>query len=283
MTQVKIVTDSSARLSATEINDLDITVVPLTVMIDGTVYADGETITGPEFMDKMAAAEALPKTSQPALGVFVDKYDELTATDEDVQILSIHMTDALSGTVHSAEQAGQISKGDVVAIDSQMTDRALGFQVITAAKMAKEGASRDEIIAAINDVRDHTKLYLTVPALDNLVAGGRLNKAVGFIGGFLNIKVVLEVIDGKITIAAKGRGMKVINKAYQDFYAEMATHGSIKRVGLSHAGNLEDALMVKEEIKQRFPDAEIFVDQTSPIIATHTGVGALAVIYEFGE
>lgn len=282
MAQVKIVTDSSIQLSAQEIKDLDITVVPLTVMIDGTVYTDGVTIKRNEFMTKMAEAEALPKTSQPSLGAFVDVYDDL-AKNGDVEILSLHMMEAISGTVHAAEQAGQMAKAKVVAIDTESTDRSMAFQVITAAKMAQAGHTMDEIIAAIEKIRAQTKLFLTVPSLDNLVAGGRLNRAVGFIGGFLNIKVILEVVKGQITIASKGRGMKVINKAYEDMFADMKSHAEIKRVGISHAGAEEVATELKARMREFMPDVEIYVEQTSPIIATHVGPGTIAIMYEFGD
>lgn len=283
MTQVKIVTDSSVQLSAQEIEDLDIKVVPLTVMIDGTVYSDGVTIERNEFMTKMENADALPKTSQPALGTFVDVYDDLYAKDENVEILSLHMMEAISGTIHAAEQAAQIAKANVTTLDTQVTDRAMGFQIIIAAKMAKEGKSVTEIIQAINDIRDHTKLYLTVPSLDNLVAGGRLNRAVGFVGGFLNIKVVLEVIKGKINIAAKGRGMKVINKHFDDIIEDMKNRKSLKQIGISYAGAKDEAIKLKDRMQEFAPDLDIYVNQTSPIIATHVGKGTVAVMYEYGE
>lgn len=284
MTQVKIVTDSSIQLSAQEAKDLDITIIPLTVMIDGTVYSDGVTIDRTEFMTKMAQAESLPKTSQPALGLFVDAYDKIAQDNgEDVEILSLHMMEAISGTIHAAEQATQITKANVTTLDTESTDRAMAFQVIAAAKMAQAGKSMAEILTAIEEIRTHTKLYLTVTSLDNLVAGGRLNRAVGFVGAFLNIKVVLEVVKGKITIAAKGRGMKVINKHTEEILADMKSRKEIKCVGISHAGALEDALKVKDEILSFLPDVDIYVNQTSPIIATHVGPGTIAIMYQYAD
>lgn len=282
MTQVKIVTDSSIQLSAQEAKDLDITIIPLTVMIDGTVYSDGVTIDRTDFMTKMAQAEALPKTSQPALGLFVDAYDKIAQENgDDVEILSLHMMEAISGTIHAAEQAAEITKVNVTALDSESTDRSMAFQVIAAAKMAQEGKSMAEILTAIEEIRTHTKLYLTVTSLDNLVAGGRLNRAVGFIGGFLNIKVILEVVKGKITIAAKGRGMKIINKHTEEILADMKARKEIKAVGISHAGALEDALKIKADIQTFLPNIDIYVDQTSPIIATHVGPGTIAITYQY--
>lgn len=281
MTQIKVVTDSSIQLSPNEIAENNITIIPLSLMIDGTVYSDGVTITRTEFMEKMAAAKALPKTSQPPIGAFVDAYDDLAG--DDVEILSVHMMESISGTVHTAAQAAQLSKAEVTVVDSEVTDRAMAFQVLTAAKMAAEGKSMADILARLEEIKQHTKLFLTVPSLDNLVAGGRLNKAVGVIGGLLNIKVVIEVIKGQITIAAKGRGMKTIHKYFEHIYEEMQSFGSIKRIGVSHAGALEGAQVVVDKVRAMFPNAEVYLEQTSPIISTHVGPGVVAIMYEYGE
>ncbi|MER1685935.1 DegV family EDD domain-containing protein, partial [Enterobacter hormaechei] len=99
MANIKIVTDSSVQLTPEEISQHNITVVPLTNMIDNTVYIDGETMTREDFMDEMEAAQNLPKNSQPAIGTFTDVFDKLTADGS--QVLSIHMTETISGTVNS--------------------------------------------------------------------------------------------------------------------------------------------------------------------------------------
>ena len=156
MAQVKIVTDSTAMLTAEEVSQYDVKVVPLGIMIDGTVYQDGVTLSPVEFMDKMAAAENLPQTSQPSLGVFTEVYESLVG--DDVQIISIHLTKGLSGTADAARQAAMMVDGDITVLDSDFIDRALGFQVLAAAKMAAEGASKEEILAEIKRVHDNTQL-----------------------------------------------------------------------------------------------------------------------------
>ena len=171
MANIKIVTDSSVQLTPEEISQHNITVVPLTIMIDNTVYIDGETITREDFMDEMAAAQNLPKTSQPAIGTFTDVFDKLTADGS--QVLSIHMTETISGTVNSARQAAQLVKGDVTVIDSQFTDRSMAFQVLAAAEIAEAGKDMPTILDKLKQIRDHTILVLGVTNLDNLVKGDR--------------------------------------------------------------------------------------------------------------
>lgn len=164
MTKVKIITDSTARLTPEEVAQYDISVVPLTVMIDGTVYHDGVSITPSEFIEKMAASKNLPTTSQPSLGAFTEVYETVP---EDVEVLSLHLTHHLSGTVQAAEQAARLVPHDIVVRDSNYIDRALAAQVLVAGRMAQAGASRDEILAELQRVEDNTELYLTVTTLKN--------------------------------------------------------------------------------------------------------------------
>ena len=121
MTSIKIVTDSSCTIE-TEVRDrLHIHVVPLSVMIDGVLYRDDDDLSGARFMEMMAEAKELPKTSQPPIGEFVELYDELGKDGS--QVISIHMTQGLSGTVEAARQASNLSKTDVTILDSDTIDQ----------------------------------------------------------------------------------------------------------------------------------------------------------------
>lgn len=143
---IKIVTDSSITIEPEIVKALNITIVPLSVMIDGVLYSDSDFKLD-EFMEKMENAKNLPKTSQPPVGVFAEVYDELAADGD--QVISIHLTDILSGTVEAARQGSLLSGKDITVIDSDFTDQALKFQVVQAAAMAKEGHSKEEILESI--------------------------------------------------------------------------------------------------------------------------------------
>lgn len=277
MAKVKIVTDSTARLTPEEVAAYDIAVVPLTVMIDGVVYHDGVSITPSEFIEKMAEAKALPTTSQPSLGAFTEVYETMP---EDVEILSLHLTNKLSGTVQAAEQASRMVPHDVVVRDSNYIDRALAMQVLVAGRMAAAGATRDEILAELQRVEDNTELYLTVSTLKNLAAGGRLSKTAGLIGSLLDIKVGAHVPLGQITMEVKGRGKKTI-KAYQDLIFErmQAEENGIAVIGISHADAAEDAENLAARARELFPDAVVDIAETTPIESTHAGPGAMGISY----
>lgn len=277
MTKVKIITDSTARLTPEEVAQYDISVVPLTVMIDGTVYHDGVSITPSEFIEKMAASKNLPTTSQPSLGAFTEVYETVP---EDVEVLSLHLTHHLSGTVQAAEQAARLVPHDIVVRDSNYIDRALAAQVLVAGRMAQAGASRDEILAELQRVEDNTELYLTVTTLKNLVAGGRLSKASGLIGTLLDIKLGAHVPLGKITMEVKGRGKKTI-KGYQDLIFDRmhAEPNGIAVIGISHADAAEEAEQLAARARDEFPEAIVDIAETTPIESTHAGPGAMGISY----
>ena len=277
MANIKLVTDSSIQLTPEEIAKYDIHVIPLTIMIDSTVYVDGETITRAEFMDKMAAASALPKTSQPAIGTFLDVFNDLTADGSEV--LAVHMLEAISGTVNSARQAAELCKGKVTVVDSQFTDRALAFQVIEAAKLIQAGKPMADVIKRMEQIRDHTKLVMGVSTLDNLVKGGRISRVSGMLSSLLNIKVILEVTGGELKALQKGRGMKTLVNFADKTVQQMAKLGNVKGVGVSYAGGQKLAEEIGAKVKAALPTAELLVRPTDPVIATHTGDGAFAITY----
>lgn len=277
MKKFKIVTDSSAELGPDEIKELAIHVLPLTVMIDDVVYVDGVTLQKEEFMEKMQQAKALPKTSQPPIGQFVELYDELGKDGSEV--ISIHMTENLSGTVNTARQAAQLSTTEVTVIDSDFTDRGLSFQVIEAARMALANADKEAILKRIDEVRANTKLYICVVTLENLVKGGRIGRLAGALSSFLNVKVMMEQVKGQLELRVRGRGMKPVNKWLVELQEKLKETPNIREVSFSYADDEEACEEIKNQFQATLPDVPMRVRLTSPIISTHAGKGAFAVIY----
>jgi len=272
------VTDSTADLTEQEIQDFNIHVVPLNITIQEEHYLDGETITKEEFKNKMIASSELPMTAQPSIGRFVELYDELGKDGS--QIISIHLMNSISGTVNAARQAADITESTVTVVDSDFTSRSMGIIVREAAQAAKEGKSAEEVLEVIESTRQRTKLYLTVLNLDNLIKGGRISRVMGAFSNLLNIKLFLEVINGKIEIVQKGRGLKSLQKKYDEVFEEMkACPNGIQEIGIMHAGLNEFNQSQIDTLRELFPDAKFTIVMTSPIIMSHTGVDAMAVTY----
>lgn len=278
MSRIIIVTDSTADLTEQEIQDFNIHVVPLNITIQDEHYLDGETITKEEFKNKMIASSELPMTAQPSIGRFVELYDELGKDGS--EIISIHLMNSISGTVNAARQAADITELTVTVVDSDFTSRSMGIIVREAAQAAKEGKSAEEVLEVIESTRQRTKLYLTVLNLDNLIKGGRISRVMGAFSNLLNIKLFLEVINGKIEIVQKGRGLKSLQKKYDEVFEEMkACPTGIQEIGIMHAGLNEFNQSQIDTLRELFPEAKLTIVMTSPIIMSHTGVDAMAVTY----
>lgn len=275
MSSIKIVTDSSITIEEGLAKKLGITIISLSFMIDGIVYQDSE-VSGSEFMRMMAEGKTLPKTSQPPIGEFVEIYKQLIADGS--SIISIHMSQSLSGTVEAARQASKLVEGDITVLDSGFTDQGLSFQVIEAAKLAQNGESKKTILNKISEVKAKTKLYIGITNLDNLVKGGRISRLTGVMSNFLNVKIVMEFINGELRPIVKGRGTKTFMKWFEDWKNEV-DFSQITTLGISHANGLELSEKFKSELGSHLPQISIPVLDTGSIIATHTGPGAWAIMY----
>ena len=278
MSRVYIVTDSTADLTEEEVKQFEISIVPMNISIDDENYIDGVTITKDEFKQKMIASATLPKTAQPSIGRFVEVYDELGKNGDSV--ISIQMMRSISGTVDAARQAADITETNVTVVDSDFTSRSMGMIVKEAAKAAQEGKSVEEILEIVEDAKKRTTLYLTVVNLDNLIKGGRISQLMGMFSNLLNIKLFLQVIHGKIEIIQKGRGLKSLQKKYDEIFEEMkAVPNGIQEIGIMHAGLSEFNEGNIQRVRELFPNVPLTIITTSPIIMSHTGVDAMAITY----
>ncbi|TYS18841.1 DegV family protein [Rossellomorea vietnamensis] len=277
MKDIKIVTDSTVDLSKAEIETYGIHVVPLSISIEGENFLDRVDITPKEFMEKMKQSNELPKSSQPPAGEFVKLYDKLGSDGSTV--LSIHMTGNMSGTVRSAESAAEMSSANVKVVDSRFISKALAFQVIEAAKMAEDGKSLENILERLDQIRNETNLFVVVDTLENLVKGGRIGKGRALIGSLLNIKPIASLAGGEYTPVAKVRSHSQVVKYLSAQFVEDVKGKTIRGVGLVHADGLDLAQKLKSRITELTGYEAIEIEDTTPIISTHTGPGAIGFMY----
>lgn len=278
MSKIKIVTDSSITIEPDLVEALDITVVPLTVMVDGIVYSDNDLKEDGKFLSLMRNSKSLPKTSQPPVGLFAEIYEKLIKEGAE-QIVAIHITHSLSGTLEASRQGANIAGADVTVLDSSFTDQAMKFQVIAAAKLAQKGSSLEEILARVEEVKKKTELFIGVSTLENLVKGGRIGRVTGLISSLLNIRVVMELKNHALNPIAKGRGNKTFNKWLDNLIATIKDR-KIAEIGISYAGTSDFANGLKDKL-QAYVEKDIAVLETGSIIQTHTGEGAFAVMVHY--
>lgn len=277
MTKIKIMTDSTVQLSQEEKETYGITVIPLSAMIQNTVYFDNQTISKADFLQKMTESPSLPKTSQPAVGKFLELYNELGADGS--EILSIHVADYLSGTYSAAVQASSMTNSTVTVRNSGTLDRAMAYQVLMAAKMAQNNASMEEIVAALEKLKEQVNFYVGIVDLENLIKGGRIGKVLGHISSMLNVKLMLEVTDKSLVPITKGRGLKTLKKKFNEIVQDMKKRGDIQHIGITHVGLTSFTEELISELKEHFPNATYHIAYASPTLMTHAGKDAFAIAY----
>jgi DegV family protein with EDD domain len=275
--KVKIVTDSTVDVPKEELDALGVEVVPLTITVDGKSYADGVDVSAKDYITLLKEAKEIPRTSQPAAGVFAEVYDRLGADGS--EIISIHITNGMSGTFNSAQNGAQMSKAKVTVIDSKFISFALGFQVLEAAKLAQEGKTVAEIIDRVEKIRMNSSLYIMVDTLEYLVKGGRIGRGKALVGSLLKIKPIASLADGVYTPVSKVRTyVQLIKYLLKQLETETANK-TIKAIGIAQADTLELATEVKDAVAKATGFNNIKIVDTTPIISTHTGPGALALMY----
>lgn len=279
MSKIKVMTDSSVQLTQEEIKKYHITVVPLSVTIDGKTYVDGVDITRRDFIEKMDDGKELPTTSQPSIGRFVDTIKDLTKDGSEV--IGIFLAKSLSGTIDAAKQAAElVPDAKVTCYDSGYTDRGEGYEVLAAAKDAEAGKSVAEIIAHLKKIEKNMYLEMMIPDLKNIIKGGRLGSLAGRVVSMLNIRIFLQMKSGKILVPKKGRGKKFTSKFNDMLVDQLRKLGDkVKQVGISYVDTRDDMEKLAKRFKEVNPKLDILIQETSPIIITHSGHGAYAVMF----
>ncbi|PUU94114.1 MULTISPECIES: DegV family protein [Halanaerobium] len=286
---IALVTDSTCDLPAEILAKYQIEIVPLTVHFDEDTYYDKVDLDSEEFYKMMESAADLPTTSQPSVGLFMDKYQKLAAEYD--QIISIHLSSALSGTCESARlAAAQLEDLNVEIIDSKSTSTGLGFMVLLAAKMIKEGKNLEEIKEKILEERENITIYFTVNELSYLEKGGRIGKAQAFLGSIFNFNPILELsaVTGEITPREKIRGYKKTNQKMIDLALNAAEDS--EKVNFAYiygkdSGNyqqfkelFEADLNAQDDFKYQLLENKI-----GTVLSSHTGPQVYGIVIYRGE
>jgi DegV family protein with EDD domain len=266
-----VITDSTSDIATEMAAEHGITIVPLTVTIGDDSFTDG-ALSQQEFFDRMNAAPELPTTSQPAAGAFADAYARALETFD--QVISVHISSKLSGTIESAHTAAEQFAGRVHVFDSLNLSWGCAWQVVEAARCAAEGLGTDEAIARVTDVRDRVRLIVGLDGLGNLAKGGRIGRVGAFLGSILNLKVTLTVApDGAFVPVARSRGDKAAMQHTLDWVGQQMNGAASGRFAVGHALSKDRALWLRDEIAKRFDVTEMVVYEAGTAIATHTGTG----------
>lgn len=270
---VAIVTDSTSDLPSQLAALRSVTVVPLTLHLDGQSLLDGVDITAAEFYQRLPGAITHPSTSQPSPGRFAETYKALLA-DHDA-VVSIHISEKLSGTYASAKQGAEmIDAKRVHVVDSELVSMSLGLVTLVASAMAAGGTDAQTIEEKVVSLRRHVQTYFSVATLEFLRRGGRIGRASALLGSVLRVKPVLCIRDGLVTPLERVRTFdRALNRIVE--LTREVDKGSGVCVIVGHADNQVDAERVGRELQ---PIAEtLMIQPLGPVVGAHAGPGVVGV------
>ena len=270
---MKIVTDCAADMSNEELEQLGITQAPLFIQ-----FPEGEVnsadISADEFYNRLEAMRPqIPTTAQPSSGIFAELYRKLALTDKN--ILSVHISSGLSGTINSARDGGEQVKDEakVNFWDTLTLSGGERFQVVAAALADKAGWAIDKINERLSKIREKTEVIYTLETLEYLARGGRIGRVQAMAGALLNLKPVIRVdTDGKYSTVAKGRSIGKSISIIADHLVEKYGNTPLW-VTVLHGRFAEKAEHLSDEFKQKLNIAKLEVQRISPVLGVHTGPG----------
>jgi DegV family protein with EDD domain len=277
MSEVAIVTDSTAYLPPGVAEGLGVTVVPLYIVFGGDRTVPETDITDYDaFFEELRGTETLPTTSQPSVGDFTAAYEPLLAAGREV--VSVHISGGLSGTPEAARQAKQAlereGRGDGIrVIDSTTAAGGLGFMVLAASKAARDGMDADGVVAHVQAARADLKMWFAVDTLEFLRRGGRIGAASAWIGSTLKVKPILTV-ENEMTPVERVRTSR---RAFERMvaYAEQRRDSDAGAWCVQHIAAPDQAQALVERCAQLFGSEPTIVSEIGPVLAVHTGPGLL--------
>jgi len=277
---MQIVSDRGMDMTPEQMAGLDIHLVPLTFTLDGKTYRSGVDIQPDEFYRLLSATESFPTTSQPSAGDFAELYRKLAATDP--EILSIHISSGLSGTISSARTGAEmVPEANVTHVDTKTLSGAEGWQVEAAARAAKAGWAKEKILALLERISAATDTIYTLATLKYLIHGGRINHIKGLLAQVLNIKPLIgvEKVHGTYVQHGQARSLEKAIFKLADHVAERYAPGTSMRFQVLHGHNAEGAAMLRERLDKLFKCTWLPTSSIAPVLGAHTGPGLVGIAY----
>lgn len=284
MSKVALVTDSTANIPDELASNYPIFIAPLQLIWGSRTYRDGVDITPAEFYTRLPQSKIMPTTSQPAPSVFVELYKKLL--DQGYDVLSVHISSKLSGTVASALQAkDQLPKGRIEVVDSTTTAMAMGFPILLAARAAVQNATLQECKTLAERALTQSGVFFAVSTLEYLRRGGRIGGAAAFLGTALNLKPILELKDGHVDAIERVRTMNKAIDRLLDLVVDRVGGRTPIHIAALHGNTPNEANLLLERARQRFnldDVADAVMADVGPVLGAHAGPGVMGLAFMAG-
>ncbi len=272
---IKVVTDSTSDLPADVAESLGIEVVPLNVHFGSDVYKDRVNLMPDAFYDKLINGDVLPTTSQPSVGEFIDVYERL-GSDAD-GIVSVHISEKLSGTMNSARLASQQANADcpIEVVDTFQVSMGVGICAMEAAEVANSGGNMNQVILAARNAVTRSQCFFMLETLEFLQKGGRIGKAQALIGNLLKIRPMLMLQEGEVHPLGRERTRRKGIAKLVDTVEELAP---ISGLAVMYSTGLDEAQTLAQNVsKFMIEGREPMMLQIGPVIGTYAGPDTLGI------
>lgn len=283
MAKVAIVTDSTAYIPPDVVRKHNLTIVPQVVIWDNQTLEDGVDIQPTAFYERLSKSKTMPTTSQVSVLSMHAAFSKLL--EEGYEVLGMFLSAKLSGTMQSAHQGRDelpAGKEKVQIFDTETTAMAMGFQVLTVARAALEGANMADCLALAEKAKGTTGVYLVVDTLEFLHRGGRIGGAQRFLGAALNMKPILAVEGGRVEPVERVRTKAKAHDRLIEVVVEKCKGKSPIRLATLHANAAEDAKAILMKAETQLKPVETVFSEVSPAVGTHTGPGTVGLCYMAG-
>lgn len=278
MASIAIVTDSTATIPKKYLDEYDIKVAPQVLIWGDESMFDGVDIQPSEFYERLSATDVMPKSSQATVPWFKDIDEPLAA--EGTPIVSILISDKLSGTIQSAEQAKQmLPEAQIEIINSHSVSMGLGFQVLAAARAVAQGKSYQEVVDLAKSTIDKTGVIFVVDTLEYLHKNGRIGGAAKLMGTALRLKPILEICEGQVEPVENVRTKSKAIDRLIEIVGERVQDRRPIRFAVIHAAAEVEAHALRDRLEERYSPDEIMIAELSPVVGAHSGPGAVGVAY----
>ncbi|MBT3338880.1 MAG: DegV family protein [Anaerolineae bacterium] len=273
--KIRLVTDSTADIPADLLTKHKIEVVPALLIIDGESYADGEGITREEFYARMPTMQAPATTAAPSVGSFMERYEKLLSAGAE-KVLSIHAASTLSGIFNAARLAAENFGERVQVFDSKQLSLGCGFQVLSAAEAIAKGTAIGEITHLLENLQKKLKLVAVLDTLEFLRRSGRVSWTKARLGSFLNLKPLIELVDGRVENLGAVRTTRLANIRILEMLREV---GNLEELVILHTNAEERARQFLANFTSNLPAPPRVINVTTAIGAHlgPNGVGFAAV------
>lgn len=275
MKKVAWVTDSTACLEGELAECPHIYTVPISILLDGEEYLDKEDLSSEELFEKLKTLKQPPKTSQPPVGQFKTMFEKLEEHYD--AVVSILVSSKLSGTYSSSVQASQLVKIPVYNIDSKILSYPLTVQIKKGMEWLEKGLSIEKVREKIERLRETYEAYVLIGSLEQLHRSGRMSGLKFYLGSLMNVKPIIQVVDGILSVKDKARSEKKAKEKIFSYLQQSYKKFKLKEVYILY-GRYEDvALKWKEELTERFPKLKFSCHPLGATIGLHAGEDTIGI------